>query len=121
MRFIPSGLCHIFTLACLGSLGCLADELPGGKAGARPRAMSCAAFGAGFVGLAGSDTCVRIGGHVRVEYGWGAGAARGSNYGAALQDRPALFGDPGVAAAAPQLPFARLRPDGMAGTRASRH
>ena len=31
----------------------------------------CAAFGPGFAAVAGSDTCVRIGGRVRVEAGRG--------------------------------------------------
>ncbi len=34
---------------------------------------SCAAFGAGFVKVEGSDTCVKVGGAVRVDVG---GAAR---------------------------------------------
>jgi len=29
----------------------------------------CAAYGPGFVAVEGGDTCVRIGGHVRVEFG----------------------------------------------------
>jgi Porin subfamily len=32
-------------------------------------ANSCAAFGPGFVKLAGSDTCVKVGGAVRVDVG----------------------------------------------------
>jgi len=41
----------------------------------------CASYGAGFVRLQGTDTCVRIGGHVRVgttiesgQFEWGTGA-----------------------------------------------
>jgi hypothetical protein len=35
---------------------------------------SCAAFGPGFVKIAGSDTCVRVGGAVRVDVGSSAGS-----------------------------------------------
>jgi hypothetical protein len=33
------------------------------------RADTCAAYGAGFVAVEGTQTCVRVGGHVRVEMG----------------------------------------------------
>ena len=42
------------------------------------RAGRCAHMGAGFVPVAGSDGCVRIGGHVRVEMGSGREALGGS-------------------------------------------
>lgn len=35
------------------------------------RSNQCASLGEGFVAVAGSDACVRIGGHVRVEFGDG--------------------------------------------------
>ncbi len=34
----------------------------------------CAAFGPGFVKVAGSDTCVKVGGAVRVDVGGSAGS-----------------------------------------------
>ena len=121
MRIFSSSILQFLTFACLGSACSLAGEPPGGKAGGRPGGQACAAYGAGFVGLAGSDTCVRIGGHVRVEYGWGAGSARsGSNYGATTQASPPLFGDPAVNSTAPVLPFAHLRAAGLAGQGAGR-
>jgi hypothetical protein len=39
----------------------------------RARADSCAQFGAGFVRMAGSDTCIQIGGAVDVGFGVGVG------------------------------------------------
>lgn len=40
------------------------------KSVAQPRAANpCAAFGAGFVKMAGSDTCVRVGGSIDVGVG----------------------------------------------------
>ena len=39
---------------------------------ARP-SDSCAQFGAGFVRMAGSDTCIKIGGAVDVDFGVGPG------------------------------------------------
>jgi hypothetical protein len=44
-----------------------ANELPG-HASARAKAM-CAAFGPEFTAVEGSDTCIFIGGHVRVGFG----------------------------------------------------
>jgi Porin subfamily len=37
---------------------------------------SCAAYGAGFVQLAGSDTCVKIGGAVSIGVGGNVGSGR---------------------------------------------
>ena len=52
---------------------------------ARANSNECAVHGPGFAKIPGSDTCVKIGGHVRVEYGvgnrglsWGQGGAAGS-------------------------------------------
>jgi hypothetical protein len=45
-----------------------ATDLRSGEPSARARAM-CAAFGPGFAAVQGSDTCVFIGGHVRVGFG----------------------------------------------------
>jgi hypothetical protein len=47
------------------------DRLPPTKsAGGNP----CAAFGPGFVKVEGSDTCVKVGGAVRVDVGGAAGS-----------------------------------------------
>lgn len=46
-----------------------ANDLSGGG-GASPRSKAmCAAYGPGFTAIEGSDTCVFIGGHVRVGFG----------------------------------------------------
>jgi hypothetical protein len=47
------------------------DRLPPAKTAA---GNPCAAFGAGFVKVAGTDTCVKIGGAFRVDVGGAAGA-----------------------------------------------
>ena len=47
------------------------DRLPPAKSTA---GNPCAAFGPGFVKVAGSDTCVKVGGAVRVDVGGAAGA-----------------------------------------------
>ncbi|MBI1869235.1 MAG: hypothetical protein HYS06_13240 [Methylocystis sp.] len=49
------------------------------------RSNRCASLGEGFVAVAGSDACVRIGGHVRVEFGNG-GAAPGGVYSSSVRD-----------------------------------
>jgi hypothetical protein len=45
-----------------------ANDLPSGEASPRAKAM-CAAYGPGFTAVPGSDTCVFVGGHVRVGFG----------------------------------------------------
>jgi hypothetical protein len=47
------------------------DRLPPAKSTA---GNPCAAFGPGFVKVAGSDTCVKVGGAVRVDVGGAVGA-----------------------------------------------
>lgn len=47
------------------------DRLPPVKSAA---GNPCAAFGPGFVKVAGSDTCVKVGGAVRVDVGGAAGS-----------------------------------------------
>jgi hypothetical protein len=47
-------------------------DMPKPKQTARPRSSSCSEFGAGFVRMPGSDSCVRIGGGVDV----GGGGSR---------------------------------------------
>ena len=45
-----------------------ANDLPSGEGSPRAKAM-CAAYGPGFTAVPGSDTCVFVGGHVRVGFG----------------------------------------------------
>ncbi|MBN9082722.1 MAG: hypothetical protein BGP04_00860 [Rhizobiales bacterium 62-17] len=63
---------------CLGAVTCLllvgtaaqaAGPQPSRKAPAAERTASCEAYGPGFVRVQGSDTCIKVGGRVRVE-GW---------------------------------------------------
>jgi hypothetical protein len=61
----------IMIVAIVGALPTCgaAAELPK-KTASPPREVKtnpCAAYGAGFVRVAGSDTCVKVGGTVRVE------------------------------------------------------
>lgn len=64
--------------SCLGIVTCLlfagsgaqaAGPQPSRKAPAAQRSMNCDAYGPGFVRVQGSDTCIKVGGRVRVE-GW---------------------------------------------------
>ena len=119
-----SSLSRIFSggLAVLAVAGAAqAQDLPQGRPGQRAAASRCAVYGPGFVPVAGSDTCIKIGGHVRVEYGWGnppprGGSGFGGGYGSASTTLP--YGEP--AAAAPSPLFGRLRPDAAAGMPAAR-
>ncbi|XUM21249.1 porin [Bradyrhizobium oligotrophicum S58] len=74
----------VATVAAAGSPGSslLAPSLPGpkaagpNKAAPRPGAAAnnpCASYGANFVRLEGTDTCVKVGGALRVEMGTSAG------------------------------------------------
>jgi hypothetical protein len=45
-------------------------DLPSGKAAPASYVKVCDAYGSGFFVLPGSDTCVKLGGRVRVELGW---------------------------------------------------
>ncbi len=56
---------RLFLLAALSAAPALARSLP--KAEPTPAARPCPEMGEGFVRLAGSDTCVKLGGSVRVE------------------------------------------------------
>jgi len=76
-------LCLILVMALAGSDGASAYQhrkrhklshtktrVPAAKPVARPRAdSSCAEFGASFIRVPDSDTCVRVGGSVSVEGG----------------------------------------------------
>ena len=91
-----------------------AQDLPQGRAGPRASASRCAVYGPGFVPVAGSDTCIKIGGHVRVEYGWGNSPPRGRpGYGGSFGAAAPPYGEP--AAAAPPALFGRLRPEAAGG------
>ncbi|MGO9673341.1 MAG: hypothetical protein ACLPSF_04095 [Methylocella sp.] len=61
-----------FSGVSAGLFGCgatvRAHDLPAGEASPRAKAM-CAAYGPGFTAVEGSDTCVFVGGHVRVGFG----------------------------------------------------
>ncbi len=63
---------HLVLATIIGTLPiCMAAELPK-KTTAPPREVKtspCPAYGAGFVKVEGSGTCVKIGGVVRVEGG----------------------------------------------------
>ena len=50
-----------------------AADLPSGKSGPVSYVKICDAYGAGFFTLPGSDTCLKIGGFVRVEYQYAPG------------------------------------------------
>ena len=102
---IVSGAIALLAGVCLAQ----AQDLPQGRAGARGTVNRCSAYGPGFVPAAGSDTCIKIGGHVRVEYGWGNPPPRGG-YGFGSSAGAPSYGEP--ASAAPL--FGRLRPDAAA-------
>lgn len=50
---------------------------------------NCAAYAPGFASLEGSDTCIRIGGHVRVEVSSGSTSSTQNNGWASGSARPA--------------------------------
>ncbi len=91
LLILPCFAAMLFGMETCGAAN--ADDLPGGQAG-RGKINPCASYGADFTAVEGSDTCVRIGGRVRVEFGtrgassapdngWATGAAP-----AALRDEP---------------------------------
>ena len=90
-----------------------AGELPSGRISKPALDKSlCAAYGPGFVPIAGTDTCVRISGHVRMEYIFGRAGpspSRGSESGASA------YVSKEVAPAAPDsgLVFGRLKPGSL--------
>jgi hypothetical protein len=58
--------------ACLATLVSMAPAGANDLTLPRPLAADrCAGLGEGYVPVQGSETCVKIGGHVRVEYGGG--------------------------------------------------
>jgi Porin subfamily len=64
---------HLIIATIIGALPiCVAAELPKKTTAPPPREVKtspCPAYGAGFVKVEGSGTCVKIGGVVRVEAG----------------------------------------------------
>ena len=97
----------VFCLVALSGTASMATELPGSKGANRSNSSTCAGFGPGFVPVQGSDTCVRVSGHVRVEYGFGRAGTipnHGSDYGVSSYLQPeSLSGDAGAV-------FGRLKP-----------
>ncbi|SFK13448.1 porin [Methylocapsa palsarum] len=64
--FICCGFAAFFAAAQTGR----ANDLPYGKSSAQSRANAqCAVYGPGFVAAPGSDACIWVGGHVRMEFG----------------------------------------------------
>ncbi len=112
----------LLTLLIACSLGAMAGVVSAdagelnGKTSIR-RTNSCAAYGPGFVSVDGADTCVKVGGHVRVEFG--NGAARGNtgwDVGSSASAYAPGFGDPrSNATAAPMGGVTRLRAGHSAG------
>ncbi|WP_158810729.1 porin [Beijerinckia sp. L45] len=56
-------------------------------------ANRCAAYGPEFAAVEGSDTCMRIGGHVRVQMGTNAGLRPSSGWGAGSASAATLRSD----------------------------
>jgi len=59
--------------------GAQAADLPSKKAAPVEYVRVCSAHGAGFFYIPGSDTCIKIGGRVRFEYGYSPAFNRASN------------------------------------------
>ena len=109
MRSSPGALS--LCLAAAFSAGAVAaGELPAGRTGKPALAKSsCAAYGLGFVPIAGSDTCVRVSGHVRMEYTFGRA---GTQPGHPLETGASAYVPQEAPPAAPDsgLVFGRLKP-----------
>jgi hypothetical protein len=67
-----AGLC-----AVVGAQAALAADLPVKKAAPVEYVRICTAYGAGFFYIPGTDTCLRVGGRARFEYGFGSYRSRG--------------------------------------------
>lgn len=78
-----------------------------------PRDDICAGFGPGFVAVAGTATCVRISGRVRVEYSFGQASSFAGPLDSTATETitPPTIYQPQIADPAP--PYQRLRPGGM--------
>ena len=77
-----------------------ANDLQGGEPSPRAKAM-CAAFGPGFTAVKGSDTCVFIGGHVRVGFGSRGGDSPDTGWATGSAVRVNAPGERGAGAIAP--------------------
>ena len=97
-----------------GTLAALVlGALPAAARPLAPRNDACAVYGPGFVAVAGTATCVRISGHVRVEYSFGRGRSDGGmGMGDAMDGlAPPVLDQQQIADPAP--PYQRLHPVGM--------
>ena len=66
-------------LACAATLmsaGAQAENAPPKKPAPVDHVRNCATHGAGYFSVPGSETCVRIGGQARYDYGYGQARAR---------------------------------------------
>ena len=105
----------LFLLVFAGS-GCVAasaGELPAGKGTSSIKPNTCANYGPGFVPVAGSDTCVRLSGHVRVEYRWGKGGT-GQGRGGDIVPNAYAQPQPALGSNEAGFVFGRLKPAGQA-------
>ncbi len=93
--------------------GTLAALLLGALPAAAQPGSDCAAYGPGFVAVAGTSTCLRIAGHVRVEYSFGPGRHNGGMGMSDAMDSlmPPVLDRQQIADPAP--PYRRLHPVGM--------
>lgn len=64
-RHLSAGV-FVFGAFVFGAVSALAPTSSARADGFGDRANRCARYGADFVAIAGSDACVRLGGHVRV-------------------------------------------------------
>lgn len=86
-----------------------AGELPVGRGTNIAKSAACASYGPGFVAVAGSESCVRVSGHVRVEFGWGKGAtapSRGGDGASSAYTAPS----PPLSSSEAGFVFGRLKP-----------
>ena len=68
--------------AVIGAVGAQGADLPTRKAAPVEYVRICSAFGPGYFYILGSDTCIKLSGHVRAQYAWLQTYTRGdqSNY-----------------------------------------
>jgi len=74
-------------------VGAQAADLPSKKAAPATYVKICDAYGAGFFYIPGSDTCLRVGGYVRVDYDYRGereknGVRPGCGWCSSLLDQP---------------------------------
>ena len=100
----PALTAAVFVLAPLGFAAA-------GETLVRPAANSCAAHGPGFTRAPGSETCVKISGHIRVEAGVARNGFLGGS-GAGPQSAPAQYA-PTPASSFGPLPVNNAGPPGF--------